>query len=1670
MSNEKTPRFLQQTTSQLLHQQEALRKRREMLERESTKPPAMRFGTSSPPRGPIRVGKSPVPPSVSSQSTPTRGDNVHRELNWSRAEDESLAERAPMRFSMTFRPTPAPVMTGRPRSATGLHIPPSPSPREVNTTDYVNAVKRKMARGPSTPRTVSPRSPPLQRTRAEDHGVVAGSCNSSSAPQQNAPMPVNSSVQESGPLRKIVVEPTEACAANIDDAKAVEEREMTRAEKLQSLPLPPPPPMVNRTAVARSTKGSEERVRDTDATGIAGFSNTFAVPRFVATTPMATWRHDGATQWTVDENGDVGADSTPGRPAVGEFRTPRPVTPISNSLTPIVPDIAVQTNSSSVEDEGLRNFSSDKKRYGEKTEGTPGSHADDGGRDSASPAPSPSHIVASLEASATKRRGLPTAPAVSRDHHDGDNERAASGADGAHHNGEEVSLPQAINASASRSVEVRPLSPARRTKASPAPTAQDLIQSVQVSADRRPCGCERPIPSPERWHRHRTTPSRSTASPLPTPVPLFDKPMTDFDAPQHKCCDRPTPLSLSSQPAGGDVRATAAPSASPWPTTENIISSIMTSMQDGPRRAREVADDTHEEDGGVSERFSNEEGVVEQREGDAELLTSPTAALPPYSVEEEDETDEAPKSTSTAPTVATHTPSPVPTERQYGQSVVASAEKRRCGRPTPGERAVSLTRRCDRQISAAEEEREMACASASPQPSTHHLLDSLDVSIGKDNAREKSTERVNAGDEENALSGTFADNRAPPPSIQKRDMRTPSPTPTPEHVISSLQASAEKRTRSAAMVVSKSSGDTGLRDSSTDGSPKSTSFQSPMLTPQNVKDSMQKLVDCKQQQQSRSDAQAPHRPWSENGPHESDANCNSSASPIVTAEDVDMSLAALEHDERRKLRSVRGERDFDSPSTPTVNVDGAKSGAAVRGDSALSPQTVVVSPAPSDFLTQSAMFFDCISAPITPSVPSVEIVAVAQDATRRTASSASASTSCVPAQFFELQREISAISEGRSRPRTPPPLRAGERSSPAPQLASPIVEAKGEEDTPRAEASTELAMASPDDEMEAEVLRRSSLLLVQPTPVHQALIQHPHEPVPVAPPPAISPVQVPRTLTPPTCSPQVAVRGDKRLLNDVETGESPLPRPVSLRSQVSLPKQPQPLAVATHSRSPAPTWRVTDSAERPTAWLYEGQEQQKREAEGSQRVAPRQITESRPHRSVAATTVETHDAEEDLFDSRNDWMDLVEPLRPHTITVSPQGGAVVYTTHSPQHGEELSNDDGKHDAREEQTLVSPSSLSRKRSRSARTPPATTRTAVRAAVAAAAASALTPASLALTMDDSVSTEGKSSELLTHTPTSHVSLTPRSSTRGRRSQAEELMAMLPADVAAEVARMESVEEGDTSGETAPKTRMSQGSSGSRLSGLSENDSTSAQMSTISQRVSQRPQRVRCSNDYYIQYLEGIARSSAKKTRAAAGRRMQKAIKKDLATEKRRKGGKVEAVEVLSGAGSADPLRRSYDSEPANMSSEPSASESPYNSEDVTLSPVTPLSLQTRRGGRSQLRVSSRLSAELQQALFGESPTRAVPKGSPRKAAAAAPSKSKKAKKAKKAAATPAKRGTPAKDDARSSSTLPHGSAANATEVKKKPKTLGSGGRAKTVRKFVTAKSMRSVKRGAPPQKKH
>lgn len=1607
MSEDKKPRFLQQTTSQLLHQQEALRKRREMLERESTKPPAMRFGTNTPPRTAGRHGRSPAPPSSAcerhashSVPPPPPSSGVHRELNWRRSEDEKTAERAPMRFSMLFRPPPTPAALGRPRSATSFHTPLSPRPREVNTSDHVDATITKLYKEPSSPRTMSPHSPVSQRSLVE-HDCA---CSKNAAAHLLVPNPSRAAQATAADTTQIKTSLTPTDGAT--PARAAVERYASTPE-----------------ALSREAPADEQD----EATGIAAFSNTFPVPRFTPISPVVASATKRAQQTCEGEQ------STPTRLAVGEFRTPRPLAPLSNAATPAVGCPA------SVQGEGVTQQAPLALNDETETRRTL----------SSIPAPLP-HVRPGADASAGAQEGAHSTPR--------DDEAHTS----TQHGEAEIAAPLEATRFSLIAGDASPhrqtSSPPRRNKASPIPTAQDLIHSVQVSAEKRPCGCERATPLPENWppRRATATPSR-TGSPPPTPVPPSHEPMTNFGAPTQKCCDRPTPASLSSQPAGGDVRniISGASSASPWPTTENIINSIMAGCGEGQRRGREdcaaaAAHTLPREDGGASERSSYEEANVSP-------TNSHAVAVPEmFGMNADTENEQCIRGDAFGATLeahaAAHTPSPVPSDWQYGQSILASIEKRRCGRPTPPERHVS--------VATAEDSRGRAAytTSASPQLCANHLLHSLEVPTDKDSQRCKPVERPSEAEG----SGT-GDETAGEAAGRLTSLRTPSPTPTPEHVIASLQASAEKRTRSGA--VDTASGPTGSSPAAATN-PGRSSYQSPTLTPQNVKDSMQKLMR-EQQQAARSDAPAPLRPWVETPKGIANAASgadlwNASASPVVTAENVDVTLETLERDQRYHSRSSRAPQMADISTEErhaTLLCDSVVSPMKVAETAALedmsdipapTPEvaalTSVVSPVPSEFAVASAMFFDCVSAPPTPALENVE--AAKKDIGGPESTIRRRESAHVPPQFYDLQREVAAISEGRCRTRTPPPVQVRELRSSLPVSATPLAE----EDTPRAEASMEQAEvavsapldhphnaigscgASADKDTEEEAMaRRSSLILVHPTRTPQALLQHPHKPMPAVAPPSISPVQVPRAPTP---QPRHPLQRDLFLTGEGgpvsgfrgEHCESPLPRPVSLRSQVSLVKSLQMSHSHPNSRSPAPAWGSS------CAFPVQN--------DGMRAPLPQTGVQLPAHCAGVGQRDEDTDQQAGLFDPKNDWMDLVEPLRPLTITVSPQGGSVVYTEHS---SIDLSRN------RERPAGPGSPSSSRKRSRSAQTPLAASRQ----------MAATTPASIALTMDDGV-LSGSRSLHVAATPYSHVSQTPGSSTRGRKSQAETLLEMLPAEVVAEVARIESAEEAVAAVTASAAAsadshglRPSLGSSDGRFSGVSDGDSTAGIMSTISQRVSQRPRRVYHKSDYYIQYLEGIATSSARKARKAAGRRVHRAVVKDIAsatvktTVQRAGGGESPASARVSPAESPAPRggRSHSTSSRGGGRAAARAKRSPMHaSEEVVVSPQTPSP--TRVGGRGQLKVSTRLSSELQKALFQQLvPAKAKQQRSPRGASPKLSTKS--TKTAKKSPTASPKSGPSASSTTKAN-----------TAKTPPPSTRGK----KSVKKFMTAKSMRQPRRGA------
>ncbi|GET91447.1 hypothetical protein, conserved [Leishmania tarentolae] len=1581
MSEEKKPRFLQQTTSQLLHQQEALRKRREMLERESTKPPAMRFGTNTPPRTAGRHGRLPPPPSSAcerhgSHSVLPTSSSVHRELNWSRSDDDKAAERPPMCFSMLAQPSPTPAVLARPRTATCLQTPPSPRPREVNTSDQVDAMITKLHRKSFSPRTVSPRSPVTKQVRVEHDGTSS----TNTAAEVLAPNPWKAS------------QSTAAEEAHITASLTPTQRTAPVSAAVELHTSTPKP--VSREALA----GEQD-----DVTGVAAFSNTFPLPRFTPISPIASSAAK-KVQPTCEEK-----QSTPTRLAVGEFRTPRPVVCTSNAVTPVAGCPTSAQREAVAQQRPLA--------MGEEAEGRP----------TLSPIPvSLPPPRSSTDASADLEEGEGATSREDDAHTSTQHDNPGIGA-----SREATSFfPTGGDASPQRHTP----SPSRRSKASPIPSAQDLIHSVQASAEKRPCGCERVTPSPENWHPRRATvtPSR-TSSPPPMPVPNTAVPITDFGAHTQKCCDRPTPASLSSQPAGGEVRTrtSTASSASPWPTTENIINSIMAGCGEGQRRGREdgaaLAELPHkvprEHSSCGSVRLSNEETNV------------PHTNSHDRSVQETSD-----MSADTQNKVCIR-----------GDALSTIREGQASPHIPSLDCHVSAATVKDSKIQDAD------ITSTSSQPSASHFPHKLDVPIDTSTRRCKPAEGPSGAEK----SGT-GDERAGEAAVFLGGVRTPSPTPTPEHIIASLQASAEKRMRSGAIAAT-----TEPKGSSASASPSPScsSYQSPTLTPQNVKDSMQKLMR-EQQQSARSDAPAPLRPWTETSKGMADGVSgadlwNSSASPVVTAENVDTTLDTLERDYRYHSRSSRVPQTADvSPEVPNptlprhsvVSLVTVTDATVVEDISEIpAPSTEVaalasvVSPVPSELAVASAMFFDCVSAPPTPALENAEAcekdIGVTESVVCRSDSTH------VPPQFYELQREVAAISEGRCRTRTPPPppMQLCQLESPLPSSAM----SRAEEDTPCAEASmeqAEIAVSAPTpppgnvlisckaspmkDAEEEEVARRSSLILVHPTTLPQTLLQHPHKPVHAVAAPSISAVQVPRLPThpPPLPSQQHRLLAGGRGLKSSPRGElceSPLPRPVSLRSQVSLGKPVHMSHSHPHSHSPAPVWGAPCAATGNNNGLCE---------------TPSPASMQLPARCTAAVQPEEDtDQQVGLFDPKNDWMDLVEPLRPQTITVSPQGGTVVYTEHSSI--DLTRNPEGTAGG------VTPSS-SHKRGRSAQTPLAASRqTPVK-----------TPASIALSMDDGVLSGSKSLHTAA-TPSSHVSKTPGSSTRGRKREAQELLDMLPAEVVAEVARIESAEEMAAAATAAAAAsadshgwRPSLGSLDSRFSSVSDGDSTLGMASTISQRVSQRPRRVYHNYDYYIQYLEGIATSSAKKVRKAAGRRIHRAVVKDISsatakTAVQRARGKDSPAAARISPGNSPVVRSSRSqSSPSRGGGSTSgrAKSSPTHSSAETVSVQSPSP--TRGGGRGQLKVSTRLSAELQKALFKQpSPVKAKRQRSPRKVS---PKASTKSTKAAKKSSNPAPKSTP--------------SAPSTTQRKTAKTPPSSTPGKKSVKKFMTAKAMRRPRR--------
>ncbi|KAH9578833.1 hypothetical protein LSM04_005766 [Trypanosoma melophagium] len=165
MPEEKPPhRFLLETCSQQLHREEAIRRRRELLEKESTKPPVMHFGST------FSLYRTP---STSSNSNNTNNNHNMKGKSVSpvpRPVRTTSANR-PIKASRSAPPSTAPsTARSRPQSRESSRRLPLP-PGVKGTTRVISIPRAKSYRAsPATSRVASP-APPIQKTeKSESQG------------------------------------------------------------------------------------------------------------------------------------------------------------------------------------------------------------------------------------------------------------------------------------------------------------------------------------------------------------------------------------------------------------------------------------------------------------------------------------------------------------------------------------------------------------------------------------------------------------------------------------------------------------------------------------------------------------------------------------------------------------------------------------------------------------------------------------------------------------------------------------------------------------------------------------------------------------------------------------------------------------------------------------------------------------------------------------------------------------------------------------------------------------------------------------------------------------------------------------------------------------------------------------------------------------------------------------------------------------------------------------------------------------------------------------------------------------------------------------------------------------------------------------------------------------
>ncbi|CAD2216325.1 hypothetical protein, conserved [Angomonas deanei] len=280
-------------------------------------------------------------------------------------------------------------------------------------------------------------------------------------------------------------------------------------------------------------------------------------------------------------------------------------------------------------------------------------------------------------------------------------------------------------------------------------TPSAIIDLFASSTPKRSFGDSTEFVTPLPVSRITLTPTVATAEALKassqSPTPTVDNVVESMSASAEKrCCRRPSPPASS----GVSLKRTRTPSPGLGESTVK--------RPCGCSRSRSLL-----EDGVITKRSPSSQREANQTSNLSASCKActPSPSLTPVHVITSVEVAVTPKREAVLTPDRGASLSPAPTEKEIAQSVLSSAERKRCARPSREPEAVPLV-----------EQTETLAKEASPCPSQNQLLDSL-----RNSAKKPRAENVSRGSQEHTPSPAY------------------SPAPTQEQLHSSCMASANKR-------------------------------------------------------------------------------------------------------------------------------------------------------------------------------------------------------------------------------------------------------------------------------------------------------------------------------------------------------------------------------------------------------------------------------------------------------------------------------------------------------------------------------------------------------------------------------------------------------------------------------------------------------------------------------------------------------------------------------------------------------------------------------------------------------------------------------------------------------------------------------------------------------------